>query len=128
VNKGVLVLQSKMDIGATSPKSLNILLVEQRDTDRIMIYNALTALGHVVEVALDGEEAYDSFITKLNLMSEYPNQESRGGGSNDQNFRSFDCIIMSLRFPGGTNSWDGFQAIRKIRYYESQNAGTYSLT
>lgn len=128
VDKGVLVLPSKLEIGANSPSSLNILLVEQRDTDRIMIFNALTALGHVVEVALDGEEAYEAFINKRSLMDEYPTVESRGGGSKDQAFRSYDCVIMSLRFPGATNnSWDGFQAIRMIRYYESQLAEISSV-
>jgi CheY-like chemotaxis protein len=63
-----------------------------------------------VETVLDGEAAYLAATARYEAAKTHTS------------LRQYDCILMALEFSaggGGSDTWDGLQAIRQIRDWES---------
>ena len=114
VDKGLIILDDRTQVGANSPSKFQFLVAESRLTDRVMLSNALIALGHDVETVLDGADAF----ARISERQELAEATSR--------VRQFDCVLMAVEFAGGSTRWDGLQAIRVIRDWEVQRQATAS--
>ena len=81
---------SKKGLGRQQLHGLNILLVEDNETNQFIAKNLLQSQGAKVSVAAEGEEAW--FIL-------------------DKQVEKFDIVLMDIQMPG----WDGYRATKEIR-------------
>ncbi len=86
---------------AVQPSSKVILLVEDNETNRVLVMRQLTRLGLAVEVALDG-------VAAISRMA-----AATPAG------RAVDLILMDVQMPG----MDGLQATRLVRQTEAIQGG-----
>ena len=114
VDKGYVVLTDKTEVGLNSPATYEFLLAESRTTDRVLLSNALLAMGHSVETVLDGESAYEAIVAREAASKLYPTSTS-----SHKAVRPFDCVLIATVFDGSVNGWDGLNTIRVIRQWEA---------
>ncbi|KAJ1405678.1 hypothetical protein B484DRAFT_214121 [Ochromonadaceae sp. CCMP2298] len=111
VDRGLLLLGDQTEVGENSPARMQFLVAESRLTDRVQLTNALLALGHEVESVLDGRSAYERVTARYEE------------GKTNTLLRQYDCLLVALEFSGGSVGWDGLQAIRQIRDWETLTVG-----
>lgn len=100
---GIVISESQRTDGDNeyhSTRSLNILLADDNDINRIVATGMLEKLGHKVTLAISGKEAIDSFIDH-NIDK---NQDT-----------PFDLILMDCEMP----EIDGYMATKSIRNIEN---------
>lgn len=102
-----IVLGDRTHVGLNSPAKFQFLVAESRLTDRVMLMNALLALGHDVETVLNGRDAYEKVVAR------------HTAAATNGKVRQYDCVLMALEFGAGNTMWDGLQAIRMIRDWEN---------
>jgi len=81
--------ESSLDI-----KSLHLLVAEDNKVNQLFMTIMLKKLGHTIDIAENGQIAYDKFI-----------------------LNSYDFIFMDVNMP----IMDGIESTKKIRAYESEN-------
>ena len=86
-NNGELVTA---DLSRQKLHGMNILLVEDNETNQFIAKNLLQSQGATVTVAAEGEEAWSILNTQTG---------------------KFDIVLMDIQMPG----WDGYRATKEIR-------------
>jgi ELWxxDGT repeat protein len=142
VDQGMMVLADKTNVPASSNSQLRILLAVRDSYTRVLLFNALTSLGHSVDMLSDSQSVYNQVVqvanqvmhSKLTLL---PESYTVTGLQVDETGRvvnrTYDALLLGLNFHGEADpvsttqrsalEWDGFQAIRMIRQWERETAG-----
>jgi len=120
VDKGLIILKQNAFNSPTTDMFLRILVVDNRDTVRTMLFNSLTKLGHYVETSRDGESAYRMVIETYDAY-----EASKTKLTHTTSRQPFNCILLSLEFQGYGTGWDGLQTVRKLRLWEEGMASIH---
>lgn len=141
VDQGMIVLAQATNLPPSSHPQLEILIAVRDTYTRVLLSNALTAMGHVVTLVSDAVSAYNAITNRATQVMTSQRLIAAGltavdGLTVDETGRiidrTFDCVIMGLNFHGESDptsstyrsphEWDGFQALRMIRQWELQTA------